>query len=179
MHKNEDLKLIEQFKKTHQGVLFAEIVKRYEKRVYGLAYRILFSREDALDITQEVFIKVYRNIYSFRAGGSFYTWLYRITYNLCIDFLRSRKNTGNIEDYCLIDEKPSPLKQAEANEIRNKIEGALKFVPLRQRTVFILRQDQGLANKQIAEILSISEGSVKANYFWAIQKLKGILNGMQ
>ncbi|MFC1485538.1 RNA polymerase sigma factor [Candidatus Latescibacterota bacterium] len=160
---------------------FSEIVMMYQHRLVKNAEVILGNRSDAMDMVQETFINAYFHRNSFRGESSLYTWLYRILYNVCISTLRSKKNLklfvsekqGNTFD--LPSGTPDPYHELERIEIRALVDDALQKLPPRQRMVFVMRQIDGLKHREIAEIMEISEGSVKASYFHAVQKLREIL----
>lgn len=134
------------------------LLRRHEGRVYGLAYRLLGNRPDALDATQEVFILLFRKARSFRGDAAFTTWLYRLTTNVCHDALRRRARAP----------QPSARLEAEAgvtfDEAAEHLEvtDALARIPIDQRTVLVLRELQGLSYEEIAEAVGIPIGTVKS-----------------
>jgi RNA polymerase sigma-70 factor (ECF subfamily) len=146
------------------------LLRRHEARVYGLAYRTLGNRADALDATQEVFLKVIRKGRLFRRRSAFSTWLYRLTINLCTDMLRrqARRNEviGGVET-----EAPAEASVAE----RLDVEAALKSLPEDQRVVLVLRDIYGLTYAEIAETLEVPEGTVKSRIARGREALAGLL----
>ncbi len=168
---------------------FEQLVRAYDQSVLRLAMNLLRSPEDARDVYQEAFLRVYRNIHSFRFDCSFHTWLYRIVTNICLDFLRKRKVRK--EDSTVIDTAEGPLDRineleeeaAQADPERNlfnrqlaqRIEGALDELTPRERSVFELRHYQGLRLRNIGEILGTSEEAAKNCLFRATQKMRAVL----
>ncbi|MFA6470555.1 MAG: RNA polymerase sigma factor [Candidatus Latescibacterota bacterium] len=176
----EDIELVRRFKKGNESA-FTEIVNRYNKRLLNTAKVILNNEDDAMDLTQEAFVKAYFNMKGFREDSSLYTWLYRIVYNLCISHLRRKKIISFIsfdhddEVMEFHSSEPGPEKEYERKELRRSVIKAVDALPFKQRTVFTLKQIDGLTHGEIAEIMGITEGAVKASYFHAIRKLQCML----
>ena len=161
---------------------FNEVVALYQHRLLKSAQAILGDEHEAMDMVQEMFIKAYFHRTTFRGDSALYTWLYRILYNICISTLRRKKIltfisvNGQEEIIEPPSNEPGPLEQITRDEIRHAVNKALEKVPPRQRMVFVMKQIDGLKHNEIAEIMNISEGAVKASYFHAIQKLREILS---
>ena len=182
LSENDDAELIEQFQNGNTAV-FDTLFTRYQKRTYRLVQRFVPNHEDALDITQDAFIRAYQGLSNFKSQCQFYSWLYRITYNLCIDFLRKKSRSEVMvyesEDS---DELPmanfpdlrsvSPAKAAENKELRSQIRKAIRQLPPKQRQIFILRHWDGLSLKDIATVVGRSDGTVKAHLFHAHRNLR-------
>lgn len=172
--------LIERFKNGEINV-FDEIVRRYQRQVYNLAYSLTQNCEDAYDISQEVFIKVYRSLKKIRKVSSFNLWLRRVTINACTDYLRQKPNERVLEDTLYIDKYYSrsnddiPDELVETLELNLVVSKAVNRLPKRQRKVFILRHCNDMSLKEIAETLNCSLGTVKAHLFRAKNRLKNIL----
>ncbi len=170
-----DAELVKELKNGHQ-VAFNELVRRYKERVYWVARRMVGSHDDADDIAQEVFIKVYRSIDSFREESSFYTWVYRIATNTSINFLKRKKLRELIrfDDLVapLISVEDQPDETIEREENTALIERAIQRLPQKQRQVFIMRYYDELSYEEMAKILKKSVGGLKANYFHALKKIK-------
>ena len=143
---------------------FEKLVSEYQSRIYSLCFGFLSNREDALDITQEVFIKIYRSASSFKSESKLSTWIYSITKNMCIDFLRKQKKYSHQELPNILPDMdtPSPQEIAEKAENRETVRSAVAALPEYHRLVILLREYEGLSYSEIAEILSISEGTVKS-----------------
>jgi RNA polymerase sigma-70 factor, ECF subfamily len=167
----DDLELVKRFKKGNESA-FTGIVNRYQRRLLQTAKVILNDEDDALDITQEAFVKAYFNLKSFREDSSLYTWLYRILYNLCISHLRRKKIISFIsfdhhdEVMEFHSDEPGPEKTYERKELMQAVTKAVDVLPLKQ---------EGLKHGEIAEVMGITEGAVKASYFHAIRKLQETL----
>ncbi|HID56907.1 TPA: sigma-70 family RNA polymerase sigma factor [Candidatus Poribacteria bacterium] len=166
---------------------FNELVRRYRKRVYEIAYNFTHNPDDALDLTQEIFLRVFKSLGTFRHRSSFYTWLYSISRNYCIDYTRRKRRYREMEinenmphrreDYLYSGGRiPPPDDKVEREELRRRIEEAIDSLPDMQRQVFILRHYEGLSLKEIAKVLNRSIGTVKANLFHATRKLREMLS---
>ena len=176
----EDDSLVESFQKGEISA-FDKLMVRYQSRIYNLTYSILGNREDALDISQEAFLRAFRALGRFERKSAFYSWLYRIAMNLCIDFLRRR---SHIPPISLDSEKmqlphnsiparqPSPAKLVERKELQQQINAAVAMLAPMQKKVFMLRHWDGLQIKEIADVIDRSEGTVKAHLFHAARNLR-------
>ncbi|MBQ3379085.1 MAG: RNA polymerase sigma factor [Clostridia bacterium] len=159
---------------------FELIVKQYEKKVYNLALRYLKNRDDALDLSQEVFIQVYNNLAQFRKEAQFSTWIYRITYNKCVDWLRKtqkikRNVVMSIDDENFFETRDNKASVEESYEGRETLLGVMKIIdtlPADQRDVVMLRYIKDLSYAQIADVLQIAEGTVKSRLNRARLKIK-------
>lgn len=164
---------------------FEEIVRANEATVYRLALRQLGSREDAEDAAQEVFLKAYTSIRSFRGESKLSVWLYRITCNVCTDALRRRKETASLTveteegsgELELPDERFDPAALAERADLRAQIGAALARLPADARQVLLLRELGGSSYEEIAQTLSLDLGTVKSRIFRARKKLCALLGG--
>jgi RNA polymerase sigma-70 factor (ECF subfamily) len=172
---------------------FEQLVRAYDQSVLRLAVNLLRSQEDARDVFQEAFLRVFRSIDSFRFDCSFHTWLYRIVTNICLDYLRKRKVRK--EEPAVVDTPDGPLDRmndfeeeaAHADPERNtwnrqlgqRIESALGGLTPRERMVFELRHYQGLRLRNIGDILGTSEEAAKNCLFRATQKMRAVLGDFQ
>ncbi|UCH78155.1 MAG: sigma-70 family RNA polymerase sigma factor [Candidatus Coatesbacteria bacterium] len=158
---------------------FGLIVEEYRDRLFGLALGMVRNRDAAEDIVQEAFIKAYKNISGFRGESSIYTWLYRIAVNTAHNHLRRTRRLSPVDfdDVAPILEARglNPAQKAANAELGEAIEKAVHNLPPRQREVFLLHYFEQMTHREIAETLGITEGAVKANFFHAVQKLKGAL----
>ncbi len=161
---------------------FEAIVREYEKNVYNIALRMSGSREDALDISQEAFLKAYHALESFRGDSKFSVWLYRIVSNTCLDFLRERKRRAevslSVEDdegesaqREIPDESLSPERLYERRSTREAVQRGLMSLPEDQRKILLLREIQGFSYEEIGRVLSLESGTVKSRIFRARRKL--------
>ena len=174
MKDQTDSGLVRKFKEGDERS-FNQLVLRYQKRIYDLTYRMVRNHQDAADLSMEVFVRAYKNLKSFEGRSSFYVWLARIAVNLCINFSKREKFRSFLSIFDLshrLAVSGTPAEELEKNELKLAIDRAVKSLPPRQKSSFILKYYQGLTHQEIAEILGISEGAAKANYFQAIQKLK-------
>jgi RNA polymerase sigma-70 factor, ECF subfamily len=173
---------------------FEELVRQYDSAVLRLAYHLTRSEQDAQDIYQEAFLKAYRNINNFRFECSFYTWIYRIVTNLCLDLLRKRQvrkeDSAVMSDseggtYDLLDQVAdqrsgaSPEKDLMRRELGARIAKALNKLTPRERMVFEMKHYQGLKLRTIGEILSTTEETAKNTLFRGTQKLRAALRDMK
>ena len=167
---------------------FEDIVREYERNVYNIALRMSGDREDALDISQESFLKAYHSLHSFRGESKFSVWLYRIVSNTCLDFLRERKRRAEVplvredgegenEDAQIRDESLSPETLFERKLTRETVRRGLMSLPEDQRKILLLREIQGFSYEEIGQILSIESGTVKSRIFRARRKLCEFLSG--
>jgi RNA polymerase sigma-70 factor (ECF subfamily) len=168
---------------------FEQLVRAYDQSVLRLAMNLLRSPEDARDVYQEAFLRVFRNLGGFRFDCSFHTWLYRIVTNICLDHLRKRKVRK--EEPAVVETAEGPLDRmdsfedaaARANpersmwnrQVRERIEGALHGLTPRERMVFELRHYQGLRLRNIGEMLGTTEDAAKNCLFRATQKMRSEL----
>jgi RNA polymerase sigma-70 factor, ECF subfamily len=176
--------LIERFQNGETEV-FNTLVLIYQSRVYSLVCKYVPNPETAKDLCQDVFIKAYRALPKFKRESAFYSWIYRITINLCIDYLRKQKrlhalsidelSAGPNDDIFLNDSKPLPPDRAETNELGRVIGQAVSQLPPGQRRVFNLRYQEGLQLKEIAARLDRSEGTIKAHLHHAHRRLQTLL----
>jgi RNA polymerase sigma-70 factor, ECF subfamily len=166
---------------------FEELVRHYDRVVLRLAMNITGSYEDAQDIYQEAFLRAYRNLGRFRFECSFYTWIYRIATNLCLDHLRQRqlRNRDIIterfeegDEETMLDRVPdqrpatSPERAALSREVRDRIRMALGRLSPRERVVFELKHYQGLKLQTVATMLNTTENTIKNTLFRATHKLR-------
>lgn len=162
---------------------FEDLVSRYKHTVYYLTYRMVHDHEDAADLSQETFLKAYQGLKKFKRQSSFHTWLYRITVNLCINYLRKKRSRQYVElEPTHSIEHPDILNQLASEELQGRVSDAVNLLPEKQRAAIILRIYHGLSHKEISDILGCSVGTVKANYFHAIRNLRELLassNDMQ
>lgn len=160
---------------------FNELVRRYQERVYWIARRMVLDHDDADDITQDVFVKVYGALNKFRMESEFFTWVYRITVNISLNKIRAKKmkrffrlddDNALPQDVELSDDANHPDVLLQKQELKNAIENAVKKLPKQQRAVFVMRFYDELSYEEISQLLKRSIGGLKANYFHAIKKIQ-------
>jgi len=191
--RSEDDELIREAQRG-QRTAFDALVRRYDQSVLRLALHMLGNEQDAQDVHQEAFIKAYRHLGNFRFECSFYTWLYRIVTNLCLDQLRRRKSrredpatvldaSGDEMDLManITDDRAmaNPAKELDRRVMSLQIGEALDKLTPRERTVFELKHYQGLKLRTIGEMLSTTEETAKNTLFRATRKLRANLAGVR
>jgi len=162
---------------------YRELMERYQSRIYSVCYGIVRNREDALDVVQEVFIKIYDAIKKFKGESGLYVWIYRIAVNKSLDFYRKKKRKYMIFEKASTDarihntqiEKNTPQDKALALELKEKVAEAIEQLPEKQKGIIILREIEGLSYQEIAKIMHCSVGTVMSRLFYARKKLAGYL----
>ena len=189
----DDSALIREAQRGNRAA-FEELVRQYDQAVLRLALNLMRSEQDAQDVYQEAFLKAYRNVGNFRFECSFYTWIYRIVVNLCLDQLRKRqvrKEDAPVAvdrdgtEYNLLDAVAddragaNPERDLMRRELGAKIARALERLTPRERMVFELKHYHGLKLRTIGEMLETTEDTAKNTLFRATQKLRGSLAEMR
>ena len=172
-----DLILVEKFKGGDRTA-FKELVLKYQKEIYFLACRMVFNKEDAADVVQEIFVQVFKKIHQFRSASTFKTWLYRVAINQCKNFLRVLKKNrelAQVENYVVTDPNDSQLDVLLKNEKVDLISETIEKLPKKQKAILILRTYQELSYKEIAEIVGGSVNSAKVNFYHAIENIKRLV----
>ncbi|HNR31050.1 MAG TPA: sigma-70 family RNA polymerase sigma factor [Candidatus Hydrogenedentes bacterium] len=159
---------------------FEELVRRYRNDVFALSLHFVKNREEAWDISQDVFVKAYGSLGSFRGEASFKTWLLRITANRCKDFFKKRKlETTPFDDALAAGDPPSgtlhPGRQSEARELGAAIEEAVAQLPEKHRTAFLLREYEGMSYQEMADTMGCNIGTVMSRLHHARRKLQNSL----
>jgi RNA polymerase sigma-70 factor (ECF subfamily) len=189
----DDTELVREAQRGNHAA-FEELVRHYDQAVLRLALHLTGSEQDAQDIYQEAFLKAYKNVGNFRFECSFYTWIYRIVTNLCLDHLRKkqvRKEDAPVvvdsggEEYDLLDQvadaraAANPERDLMRRELGGKIKRALERLTPRERMVFELKHYQGLKLRTVGEMLNTTEETAKNTLFRATQKLRVALADMR
>lgn len=168
---------------------FEQLVRSYDQQVLRMAFNLLHSQEDARDVYQEVFLRVYRNLPKFRFECTFSTWLYRIVANLCLDQIRKRKvrkesspavetANGEIDRLQFVPERRAdvdPQRQLMSAEVISRVNEVLNQLTPRERIVFEMRHFQGMRLRAIGEALGVTEEAAKNCLFRATQKMRAAL----
>ena len=184
----DDLTLVNRCKEGDQQA-FRLLVKRYERKVFSVAFGMLKDREEALDVSQEAFVKVHRYLGDFKGDSSFYTWLYRITRNLAVDRIRSRRGeTVEFDEKVAQDEAElgeagflstqlgtNPQKSALRRELAEKMTEALQQIPEKHREILLLREVEGMSYEDLSRVLEIPKGTVMSRLFHARAKMQKLL----
>ena len=186
-----DIELIHQVKQGNDNA-FEQLVYRYDRTVLSIALKYTGDTDDAKDLYQEVFIRVYRGINNFKFRSEFSTWLYRIAVNVCLSYKSRNKEylrvSINVEDddtdfikdasEQLVYEGPSPEAAAEGSELAEIVDAALEILSPRQKITFVLKHYEGYKIREIAEMLNCKEGTVKKYLFDAIKNLRKKLSSI-
>lgn len=163
---------------------FEELVNRYEKKIYRLGLNLTGNSEDAEDLLQETFLKAFEHLPSFREDSRFYTWIVRIAINQGLMKLRKRRSSkevqmedisnddGEVIPRDFADWRPNPEQELEQTELETILQDAARSLPMTFRTVFFLRDVEGLSTEETAEMLNLTEGAVKARLFRARLRLR-------
>ncbi|MGM9521918.1 MAG: RNA polymerase sigma factor [Oscillospiraceae bacterium] len=169
MTKEEELRLIKAAGRGDSAA-FEQLVRDQQKLVYNLALKITGTPEDALDVSQEVFLKAYLNLQSFRGESRLSVWLYRLTYNACMDHIRKNRRQDTIslspddegETREMPDPKPLPAEEAERHELQRQVWDAINMLPSDKREIIVMREITGMTYSEIGSALGIEEGTVKS-----------------
>lgn len=176
---DDDRYFVERFLAGEESA-FSTLVNKYRKSIYIIAYRFTNNRQEADDLTQDTFVKAYQGLAKFRGDASFKTWLYRIATNLSINTSkcgRIRKDSGESPaDDSYACEHPV-LDDMMAQERKSKLYTAIGHLPPRQQQALVLKALQDMTCQEVADIMRCSVGTVKANVFNAVRKLKILLEG--
>ena len=185
MKSKTDSELVKRFQEGDNKA-FDELQRRHQDKIFRITRRYARDSEEARELCQEVFLRAFEKLSSFKGKSKFYTWLYRVANNLCVDFHRKRSRvfvTDLPEDFLLsypierADEKFDPLNLIEKEELHRKVRQAISRLPRKQRHVLILRYYGELKISEIAPKVGSSEGTVKAQLFHAKRKLAKMLRG--
>jgi RNA polymerase sigma factor (sigma-70 family) len=177
----EDAQIISMFaEERSREEAFNQLLKKYQQKIYWHVRRMVINHDDADDVTQDIFVKVWRNLEKFREDSQLYTWLYRIATNECITFLNKKKQKNNVS---LDDESSSYLSDSLADgtyfngdKAQLKLQEALLTLPEKQRLVFNMKYFEDLKYDEISEILGTSVGALKASYHLAVKKIEHFFN---
>ena len=177
--RSEDAALVARFLDGDEGA-FTELVTKYRRQVYAIAWRFTHNHEEADDLAQETFVKAYQHLKSFRGESGFRTWLLRITTNLSINL----KNSGRVtrdsgeapEDLQLSAEHDRPLEGLIAEHRHASLYRAIARLPPKQKTTLLLKTFRHMSCEEVAKAMGCSVGTVKANTFNALKRLRQIMN---
>jgi RNA polymerase sigma-70 factor (ECF subfamily) len=186
----DDRQLVEEARRGSHAA-FRTLVERYQQRVYAMALSMVREPAEARDAVQDAFVKAYEHLGDFQGDSSFYTWLYRIAMNLCIDRARRMKRFAHVEyDEAAAHEADDafavaphrlgfdPARALEDGEIRERVRAALERLSENHRTVLVLREAEGLSYKEIAEVMECSIGTVMSRLFHARKRMQEMLRSL-
>lgn len=170
---------------------YGVLVERYQRRVFNVCYGVVRNHDDATDLAQDAFIKAFRSLSRFRGNSKFYTWIYRIAKNVCIDHIRKQKRRNSVEfDDAVGHDEPvspgasllpsalgiNPARVAGRRELLDQIDNALSTLSENHREVIVLREIEGLSYQEIAETVDISIGTVMSRLFHARKNMQSALS---
>lgn len=167
---------------------FEQLISDYQAKIYYIAFHMMGNEQDAEDAAQEAILKAYRYLSSFKEESGFYTWLYRITHNICLDMLRKRKRNhthstdlvkkdrdGQETEVQLVDDKPQPEEELMSRQVQTDMQAAIAELKEHYRTVIVLRDIEGMSYEDIAAVTEISVGTVKSRLNRARESLRKIV----
>lgn len=178
METYNEMLVLEQIRQGDSSA-FKALVHEWQDNIHRFAYRFFYDEDDASEITQKTFIKVYHNLDQLEDPGKFGSWIYKIANNLCLDELKraGRRKSSSLE---LVhhngNEHTTPATHLEEKELGEWIQKALVTLPEEQRTVIILKEYEGFTFREISEILEISENTVKSRMYYGLTKMREYLN---
>ena len=174
----EDLLVKELKEKATQSKAFEQLVDTYKQRLYWHIRRIVLDHDDSDDVLQNTFIKVFRNIESFKGDSKLYSWMYRIATNEALQFLKSKSRKLGVSNLELQDKMVESLRADvyfEGDAIQLKLQHAIAGLPERQKLVFNMKYFEAMKYEEISEILDTSVGALKASYHLAVKKIESQL----
>ena len=157
---------------------FNLLIRKYQQKIYWHIRKMVIDHDDADDLVQEVFVKVWKHIKNFRQDAQLYTWIYRIATNECLNFLRKKKNRFFLPIHDVQNELSEKLDSShyiDGDEIQLILQKALLKLPDKQRLVFNMKYFDEMKYEEISEITGTSVGSLKANYHHAVKKIETFL----
>lgn len=174
-----DKEILEKFAQSNtKNEAFSMLLKKYQEKLYWHIRRMVIDHDDADDLIQEVFIKVWRSLENFRSDSQLYTWLYRIATNECITFLNKKKQKNNVSlddvDGSLADTLGSS-DQFTGDQIQRKLQEAILTLPDKQRLVFNMKYFEEMKYDDMSEVLGTSVGALKASYHLAVKKIEAFI----
>jgi RNA polymerase sigma-70 factor, ECF subfamily len=178
LHQSEELELVRR-SQAGDSEAFGELVTKYRAKIYSTLYAMVRNEHDALDLSQDGFMKAWVSIRQFEGRSSFYTWLYSLTVNFAINSLRRRGRREEIElDDTIPSSIPGPGANYQRTEIHEYLNAALAKLSPEHRSVIVLKEVENMRYEEIAEILNLSVGTVMSRLFHSRRKLRAILKPM-
>ena len=175
----EDKELLEKLRNEEtRNFAFNQLVRKYQERIYWHIRKMVIDHDDADDIVQDVFVKVYKAIGKFREDAQLFTWIYRIATNECLTFLNKKKRRfflpiGDVE--AELNNKLDTSSDLDGDQIQMKLQKALLKLPAKQRLVFNMKYYDEMKYEEISEITNTSVGALKASYHHAVKKIEDLL----
>lgn len=172
----DDKELLLQFRnEATRETAYTRIIKKYQEKLYWHIRRLVVDHEDANDVLQNMFIKVWKNLENFREDSQLYTWLYRIATNESLTFLQQQQKRRSVslsDDDNFLSNKLEADKHFDANKLEWKLQLAIQQLPEKQRAVFNLRYFDEMPYEEMSRVLETSEGALKASYHHAVKKIE-------
>ncbi|WP_276496781.1 RNA polymerase sigma factor [Pontibacter litorisediminis] len=172
----EDKELLEKFAQPEsRNMAFNQLVRKYQEKVYWHIRKMVIDHDDADDLTQDVFLKVWKNLDNFRQDAQLYTWIYRIATNECLSFLSSKKRKFFLplnDVTAELMEKVESSPELAGDEVQKKLQKAILRLPEKQRLVFNMKYFDEMKYEEMSEILGTSVGALKASYHIAVKKIE-------
>ncbi|MEI2748719.1 MAG: sigma-70 family RNA polymerase sigma factor [Ferruginibacter sp.] len=172
----DDKELLFQFKnEATREAAFTRIIKKYQEKLYWHIRRMVVEHEDANDVLQNMFIKVWKNLENFREDSQLYTWLYRIATNESLTFLDQQKKRSSVslsDEESHLTNRLQADKHFDSNKLEWKLQLAIQKLPEKQRAVFNLRYFDEMPYEEMSRVLETSEGALKASYHHAVKKIE-------
>jgi RNA polymerase sigma factor (sigma-70 family) len=175
----EDEEILSKFRdEKTRNEAFNLLLKKYQQKIYWHVRRMVIDHDDADDIVQDVFIKIWKNLPGFRNDAQLYTWMYRIATNECITFLNKKKQKNNVSlddvDYELSDTLAGS-DQFSGDQIQRKLQEAILTLPDKQRLVFNMKYYDDMKYEEMSDVLGTSVGALKASYHLAVKKIESFI----
>ena len=171
-----DAELLMQFKKPEsKEQAYTSVIKKYQEKLYWHIRRMVIDHDDANDVLQNVFIRVWKGLENFREDSQLYTWLYRIATNECLTFIEGQKKRASVSLSDVesgLSNKIKADKNFDANKLEWKLQLAIQQLPEKQRIVFTLRYYDEMPYEEMSRLLGTSEGALKASYHHAVKKIE-------
>ncbi len=172
----DDRELLVQFRQSAtKERAYTQLIKKYQERLYWHIRRLVVEHEDANDVLQNMFIKVWKGLENFREDSQVYTWLYRIATNESLSFIEQQKKRSSVSFSDVesgLSNKLKADKHFDANKLEWKLQMAIQQLPEKQRVVFTLRYYDEMPYEKMSEVLETSEGALKASYHHAVKKIE-------
>lgn len=172
---DEDQILVERSQQGDNDA-FDKLVQKYQDKIYRQCYLFTNDVGDALDLTQEAFIRVFQSLNNFKAQSSFYTWLFRIVHNICVDYTRHKKAYLDAENVYSEDISNTPFSESnEIKELEDEVSKAMDILPSQVKSTIILRYYEGLDYKSISDVLGCRISVIKSNLSKGMRMLRNAL----
>jgi RNA polymerase sigma factor (sigma-70 family) len=176
----EDSEILEKFQQEDtRHYAFNMLVRKYQQKIYWHIRKMVIDHDDSNDLTQDVFVKVWKNLFEFRQDSQLFTWIYRIATNECLNFLNKKRKRFFLPIHDVENELEEKLESSEhiaGDEVQMKLQKALLKLPEKQRLVFNMKYFDDLKYEEISEILGTSVGALKASYHLAVKKIEDYLS---